>query len=273
MERGNLSLFGKRRGVAQIVPPRTDEEQNHDLVADPLAAPTGPGGAAGFRNRNGSQIARPEVWNVFLGPFWNDLALANSLGQALVENGYLDPLAELNAGTGPGTFMGPVDGPDVSDQETFSQDDAESVLASMIDQGTITPNENSLYMLILPEGVTALLQADSSCHAFCGYHDAFDYQGVTVAYAVLPATTCQACGGNVNDFMAVYSHELAEACTDKVPGQGWMADDGSENGDLEAWILFNWGPPEQPDMYTIQGYYTNERGNTFGAYRPIAALA
>ena len=62
------------------------------------------------------------------------------------------------------------------------------------------------------------------------------------------------------------AHELAEAATDKVPGQGWVAADGEENGDLEAWVLFGWGPPADPKRYTVQGYYTNERGNTVGLW-------
>ena len=80
-------------------------------------------------------------------------------------------------------------------------------------------------------------------------------------------TGCGGCGnGDMGDFTAVYAHELAEASTDKVPGKGWMADDGEENGDLEAWMLFGWGPPSDPQRYTVQGYYTNERGNTVGAW-------
>ena len=87
---------------------------------------------------------------------------------------------------------------------------------------------------------------------------------------MLPSSLCSSCGGEIGDFTAVYAHELAEACTDKVPGQGWVAADGSENGDLEAWILFGWGPPSDPHRYTVQGYYTNERGNTSanGKHRP-----
>ncbi len=84
---------------------------------------------------------------------------------------------------------------------------------------------------------------------------------------MLPSPLCQGCGGLIGDFTAVYAHELAEACTDKVPGQGWVAGDGEENGDLEAWILFGWGPPADPQRYTIQGYYTAERGNTVGMWR------
>jgi hypothetical protein len=84
---------------------------------------------------------------------------------------------------------------------------------------------------------------------------------------VLPSSLCPACGGQIEDFTAVYAHELAEASTDTVPGNGWVADDGEENGDLEAWILFGWGPSDDPNRYTVQGYYTNERGNTIGAWR------
>jgi hypothetical protein len=51
-----------------------------------------------------------------------------------------------------------------------------------------------------------------------------------------------------------------------VPGQGWIADDGEENGDLEAWVLLNWGPPDNPNLYVVQGYYTIERGDTVGAW-------
>ena len=125
-------------------------------------------------------------------------------------------------------------------------------------------------MLILPDGVASQFDGDGSqsCSSFCGYHDAFIYHGIVVAYAVLPSPSgCQGCGnGNLGDFTAVYAHELAEAVTDKVPGNGWVANDGQENGDLEAWILFGWGPSSDPNKYTVQGYYTNEQGNTIGRW-------
>ena len=50
-----------------------------------------------------------------------------------------------------------------------------------------------------------------------------------------------------------------------------MADDGQENGDLEAWILFKRGPPDDPQRYVMQGYYTNERGDTVGCWPPSTA--
>jgi hypothetical protein len=270
-----LRRIGQREGVIQIVPPRNVvrpsyvREENHDLVSLPLASPTGPGGAAGFHNRSGSQIAVPEVTNIYLGTFWGDQNLVEGFSKAIVENGYLDPMKELGYGTGPGTYQGPIDGPPLAAGTTFHDADAQAAVRSLLDQGTIQGDINSLFMLVLPDGVTSVMDQDGSqsCAQFCGYHDAVDYNGTTIAYAVLPSSLCQPCGGQIGDFTGVYAHELAEAVTDKVPGQGWVADDGEENGDLEAWIFFGWGPPEDASRYTVQGYYTNERGNTVGAWR------
>ena len=121
---------------------------------------------------------------------------------------------------------------------------------------------------VLPDKVVSIIDQNTSrsCQDFCGYHDTFSRNGLSVAYAVLPSTTCTGCGGQIEDFTAIYAPELAKAATDTVPGQGWVADDGSENGDLEAWVLFGWGPPADPNRYTIQGYYTIERDNTVGPF-------
>lgn len=269
-----LRRIGSRPNVIQIVPPRHVvrpsilHEQDHELVENPLSSPTGPGGAAGFQNHNNSQIVSPQVTNIYLGAFWGDRDIVENFSKAVLENGYLDPLRDLNYGTGPGTYQGAIDGPALASGTTFRDSDAQATVHSLLDNGTIQANNNSLFFLILPDGVTSVMDADGSqsCSQFCGYHEAFDYNGTTIAYAVLPSSLCQGCGGQFGDFTAVYAHELAEAVTDKVPGQGWVADDGEENGDLEAWILFGWGPPDNPSLYTVQGYYTNERGNTVGVW-------
>jgi hypothetical protein len=270
-----LRRIGKRRRVIQIVPPRHVvrpsyvRADDHELVDRPLSSPTGPGGAAGFHNVANSQIAVPEVTNIYLGPFWADRNFLEGFSAAILENGYLDPLRELGYGTGPGNYRGAIDGPPLVPGTTLHDSDAQALLASLLNDGAIEADANSLFMLILPDGVTSILDPDGyrSCADFCGYHDAFAHDGVEVAYAVLPSALCQPCGGQIEDFTAVYAHELAEAVTDTVPGNGWVADDGEENGDLEAWVLFGWGPSDDPNRYTIQGYYTNERGNTVGAWR------
>jgi hypothetical protein len=161
-----------------------------------------------------------------------------------------------------------INGPALTSGSSFSDGDAQSTVQKLVDGGQITPDANSLYMLILPDGVTSTMSDGSqSCSDYCGYHDAFSYNGVSIAYAVMPSSLCTGCGGAIGDFTAVYAHELAEAVTDKVPGQGWVAADGEECGDLEAWVLMGWGPPTNSSLYTIQGYYTIQQGDTVGAWR------
>ena len=275
MEPHKLTRIGARPGVVQIVPTKKDvrpavlhrADRGTSIENLPFASPTGPGGAPGFHNVAGSQIANPQVTNVYLGPFFADQTVLEAFSKAVVENGYLDPLRELGYGTGSGNYLGSVQGPTLNAGDTFSDQDAQDTVTQMLDSGQITGTVDSLFMLIVPSGVTSQLDAaDSSCSQYCGYHEAFNYNGIEIAYAVLPATDCAGCGGEFNDFTAVYGHELAEAITDKVPGQGWIDDDGEENGDLEAWVLLNWGPPQNPNLYVVQGYYTIERGDTVGAW-------
>jgi hypothetical protein len=276
-----LLRIGPKPNVLQIVPPpsamrrairrESDNPDDHDLVVHPLASPIGPGGAKGFRNRAGSTIQKPQVMNIYLGTFWGDQTFVEAFSKAIVENGYLDPLRELNYGTGSGVYLGSVPGPAPQNDATFEDAEVRDILKRMLDAGTIHGDANSLFMLILPDGIASAFGDQQSCQNFCGYHDAFPYNGTDIGYAILPSTLCKGCGGEIGDFTAIYGHELAEACTDKVPGKGWVADDGQENGDLEAWILFGWGPASDPNRYTIQGYYTNERGNTVGKWRETKA--
>ena len=70
---------------------------------------------------------------------------------------------------------------------------------------------------------------------FCGYHSDIN---ATVFYAVMPYPTCKGCTGSLAPLDALTStssHELCEAITDPVPGQGWYDDNNGEIGDICAW--------------------------------------
>jgi len=77
--------------------------------------------------------------------------------------------------------------------------------------------------------------SERSCQAFCGYHDR---AASGLFCAVVPYPNCSGCLGTLRPLDAltsVCSHELAEAITDPVPGQGWYDDANGEIGDICAW--------------------------------------
>jgi hypothetical protein len=114
-------------------------------------------------------------------------------------------------------------------------------IQSTIDQaltaGTLPPpDDNTLYALFFPKGVTITLDGTKSCNGFGAYHDAItETQRHTVYYLVVPD-----CGSSFNGITATTSHELIEAITDTLPTAGSMPDYpqawndsmGNEMGDL-----------------------------------------
>ena len=94
---------------------------------------------------------------------------------------------------------------------------------------------NTLYCAFLPPGVSVVAGSERSCQAFCGYHDR---SAGGLFYAVVPYPNCSGCLADLQPLDAltsVCSHELAEAITDPVPGQGWYDETGGEIGDICAW--------------------------------------
>ena len=120
--------------------------------------------------------------------------------------------------------------------------------------GKLPPaGENSLYFIYLPPGVTVTLGGGRSCTAFCGYHNADG----DVFYAVMPYPGCEACAGSLAVFEALTttsSHELCEAITDPVPGEGWYDDQNGEIADICAWQT------KQLGGYTVQLEWSNKLG-------------
>lgn len=111
------------------------------------------------------------------------------------------------------------------------------------------PDQNTLYMIHFPAGMTITIEGAKSCVNFCAYHNGFGSRGLnsSVFYGVMPDFKSGACsfgcggGGNVFDTTtAISSHELMEAITDPFPTPGdkpafpqaWNTSGGEEIADL-----------------------------------------
>ena len=213
--------------------------------------------------RGGPLLSAVKVFNFFWGTAWQglqaplvqeinqffDFVLTSPLMDQLAEYGV--PGSAIGHGSRAGAVILSTDPPssiaDADIQQLIQQE-----LSS--DAAVPQPTSNSLYYVFLPPGVTVTLGGDASCSNFCGYHS--DING-SIFYAVMPYPDCSGCTGTLavlDALTSTTSHELCEAITDPVPGQGWYDDQNGEIGDICAWKTKRLG------SYTVQLEWSNRAG-------------
>lgn len=243
-----MTTTSKSRAPRQVIRPQGRPIRIVPLRGEPRAAvPSLRLEAQPFANltyRNGPLLTAVEIVSVFWGSDWNDAANRpmmqglNSFFRWVVSSPYMDQLGEYGVpgrAIGNGSFTGTVIVGDVVPASV-----TDSAIQQLVDRGVVqktlpagTPN--SLYFVFVPPGVTVVAGKDESCQSFCGYHDR---TGGGLYYATVPYPGCAGCLSDLTPLDAltsVCSHELAEAVTDPVPGQGWYDDANGEIGDICAW--------------------------------------
>jgi hypothetical protein len=178
----------------------------------------------------GPLISNVEIFTIFWGGAWQNQPALVDLSQSInefftfiVASPLIDQLSEYNVPgkiIGHGKFVGSKN----LDTEPGSLIDDSAIQTSLQswignDPAIPKPNANSLYFIYFPPGTTVTLDGDASCQRFGGYHDNV---GGNIFYAVEPF--CMAGSGSLSQldfFTLTSSHELCEAITDPVPGQGW----------------------------------------------------
>jgi hypothetical protein len=224
-----------RKDAIRIVPLHKPEAQ----ALAPAAAPK-------LVYRSGPLITAVEVFTIFWGSAWQQepsagiLAQMNQFFDFVLTSSLMDQLSEYNVAgqsighgkrTGSITLATPAPPASVTDQAI------QQLLQKEISSNAAfpQPSANTLYFLFAPPGTTVVQGGSSSCQQFCGYHDAI---GSGIFYAVMPFPDCAGCLGGVAQIDALTStssHELCEAITDPIPGQGWYDDANGEIGDICAW--------------------------------------
>jgi len=225
------------------------------------AAPQVP---ANLTYRNGPLLASVQVFTIFWGAAWQQtpqsdlLTRTNQFFDFILSSELLDQLDEYSVPgkkigrgllTGTHTLLTPA--PPKSVQDSAIQ----QMLQAQISAGAFpAASPETLYFLFLPPGTQVVQGGGASCKIFCGYHEAINN---SVFYAVMPYPGCTGCLGGLGDFDALTSttsHELCEAITDPIPGQGWYDDNNGEIGDICAWQTRTLGG------YTIQLEWSNKAG-------------
>jgi len=227
---------------------------------------------ASFTYRGGPLLTSVEVFTIFWGPAWtqqtqSDLAKdLNTFFGYIVGSPLLDQMAEFSVpgkSIGHGSFTGSITITTPALSTTVSDSFIQQTLQQEIinNSAVPAPSPNVLYFIYLPPGVGVTAFGAKSCQQFCGYHDAFAGQDnlgqpQQIFYAVMPFLDCPGCilaapNTQLDAITSVSSHELCEAITDAVPGEGWYDDNNGEIGDICAWQQRTLGG------YTIQQEWSN----------------
>jgi putative effector of murein hydrolase LrgA (UPF0299 family) len=247
---------------------KSDVSPQHPIRIVPLHRPEAERAAIAvaphLTYRGGPLLTAVEVFTVFWGAAWEEspqslvMKSMNLFFDFILTSQLIDQLGEYNV---PGKTIGhgkrtgsiiltaPASGKSVQDsaiQQLLQQEIASGVLPAA--------TTNSLYFFFLPPGVQVLQGGSASCKDFCGYHDA---TSGGLFYAVMPYPGCSGCTGGLavaDALTSTSSHELCEAITDPIPGQGWYDDNNGEIGDICAWKTRTLG------NYTIQLEWSNNAG-------------
>jgi hypothetical protein len=196
--------------------------------------------------RNGPLITSAEIFTIFWGSSWQQEPAASILAQMnqffdfILTSSLMDQLAEYNVAgqsIGHGRRTGSITLPSPEPSASVTDQTIQQLLQREIASHAVfpQPSPNTLYFIFLPSGTVVVQGASSSCQQFCGYHDAIDSR---IFYAVMPFPDCSGCLGSlarIDALTSTSSHELCEAITDPIPGQGWYDDANGEIGDICAW--------------------------------------
>ena len=242
-----------RRDCVRIVPLATPEVVQRAAAAAP---------AAHLVYNNGPLISQAQVFTVFWGSAWQESGPAelssglNGFFDYILTSSLMDQLAEYNVtnyqiGRGERIGTATLTTPDVSgtvDDMAIQQMIQQQISAGMLP----TANANLIYFVFLPSGVSVTQGGSASCQVFCGYHDAISNN---IFYAVMPYPDCSGCSNGMpllDALTVTASHELCEAITDPIPGEGWYDNQNGEIGDICAWQTKKLG------QYTVQKEWSNQ---------------
>ena len=252
--------------MSKIFPFLNSETQSSPIIIVPLHKPEeeralAAAAPAQLVYNNGPLLTAVQVYTIFWGSAWqqspaSDMATnLNGFFDYILTSSLMDQLAEYSTSgqtIGHGSRIGTTTITTPEPGSSVADSDIQQLLNNGIANNTLPqPSANTLYFVYLPSGVTVTQGGSSSCQAFCGYHDNINGQ---IFYAVMPYPDCQGCTGSLAAFEALTStssHELSEAITDPIPGQGWYDQNNGEIGDICAWKT------KQVGNYTVQLEWSN----------------
>ena len=221
--------------------------------------------AAQLTYRNGPMLSSVQVVTVYWGSAWTNDPLAQQISKIndfftyVLKSPLMSQLSEYDVtgySVGQGNLAGSATITGADPSGAVDDSAIQTFLQAQIAAKTVPgPTASTLYFVYLPPGVAVTMGSGQSCQDFCGYHEQINGQ---IFYGVMPYPGCAGCVGSLAEFDALTStssHELCEAITDPIPGQGWYDDNNGEIGDICAWQT------KQLGIYQVQLEWSNKNGS------------
>jgi hypothetical protein len=100
--------------------------------------------------------------------------------------------------------------------------DIRNAIMQLVQSGTVTVDDNTQLMFVLPSTTTLGSGDFQSCVYFAGYHESHVIGMQHIAYDVI--ADCNPTETELDSLTSTISHETAETATDPVPNTGWAAE-------------------------------------------------
>lgn len=141
---------------------------------------------------------------------------------------------------GRGTYLGSQTIIPFNAKTKITDEEIQEEIGKQIQAGKLpVPDNDTLYMIHFPAGMSMSIAGMGSCSAFCAYHNFYGSPSAPhFYYGVMPE--CAMCGNSFDYRTYVSSHEFMEAVTDPFPTPGdkpaypqaWNTTTGEEISDV-----------------------------------------
>jgi hypothetical protein len=199
-------------------------------VLDAAGVSGGDGGVTAFHDNGGRVLTQARIVLIYWGSAWTNPATTPSQSDftnaltGTINGPWATQLAQYR-GIGPLSIEQVATVTSTEPPATFTDPDIRNMIDAQINNGTLPAPSNSvdrIYAVLMPTG------HGSGDTPYVGQHQFYDHSGARVYWAWV-TNDGTLTGGN--SIPKVFSHEIAEACSDPDLGSGILVDVGSDTNE------------------------------------------
>ncbi len=227
-DKGGADLSAGNVADMSVVPDLAPPAADLSLILLTPRSPTDHPALQQIKNFGGRVIQNMEMWTIVWTGQEDVAAQANQFVDWMLKSDYwTQSLAEygVQAGSAKGVIVIPGAAP-----KNLDDSQVQTLLSTHVADALFpSPNANTVYSFIIPNGTTSTLFGTMGCRDYGGYHSETSAGNMKVPYAVNLS-----CSTSFDALTGVVSHESAEVATDPFPfsGPGFVDRDITSAGEI-----------------------------------------